>query len=223
MISVERTIISQYGNSPTLLQLVRNMDQYIDPRADIDAFYNLVWNVDTAQGFGLDIWGRIVNIRRELLLPPVSSYFGFNEATPGVYPFDEAPFYAGAGATDTYRLSDDAYRTLIYLKALRNISSTSARAVNQLLQNLFSPTHPDARAYATDLGGMALRYTFEFTLTPYEFAVITQSGVLPRPAGVSATIFHSDLPLFGFSEAGASASPFDQGVFVSEGATHAAN
>ena len=222
MINVERTIISQYGNSAAITQLVRNMDQYVDPRADIDAFFSFVWNVDTAQGFGLDIWGRIVNIRRELQLPPESTYFGFGEALPGSYPFSEAPFYAGAGDTYTYRLADDAYRALILLKALRNISSTSARAINQLLQNLFAISRPGARAYVSDLGSMSIRYTFEFTLTAYEFAIVTQSGALPRPAGVSATIFHSDVPLFGFSEAGDSALPFDQGVFVSEDATHAA-
>lgn len=251
MINVEQTIISQYGNSATISQLVRNIDAYIDPRADLDAFYNFVWNVDTAQGFGLDIWGRIVNIKRELQLPPESEYFGFNESPDG-RPFNQSPFYAGPAATNTYRLSDDAYRTLIYIKALRNISSTNAPAVNQLLRNLFNVARPTVtleyaplggfilgtstlgysyitgeglrdRCYVTDLGEMGLRYTFEFPLTPYEFAVITQSGVLPRPGGVSATIFQSALPLFGFSEAGASALPFGQGVFVSEGATHAAN
>lgn len=219
MINVERTIISQYGNSATITQLVRNMDQYIDPRADIDAFYDFVWNVETAQGFGLDIWGRIVNISRDLQIPPDTQYLGFGEALPGVYPFGEGVFYNGEVATSTYRLSDDAYRALIYLKALRNISSANARAINQLLQNLLGASR---RAYVNDMGFMAIRYTFEFTLSSYEFAIITQSGVMPRPAGVSATIFHSDLPLFGFSEAGASASPFGEGVFVSEGATYAA-
>ncbi len=102
MIDVERTIISQYGNSPTILQLVQNMNAYLDPRADFDAFFDYVWNVDTAQGFGLDIWGRIVNIRRELQIPDAPVYFGFNDALPGAYPFDEAPFYDGtAPATGT--------------------------------------------------------------------------------------------------------------------------
>ncbi|WP_152882578.1 DUF2612 domain-containing protein, partial [Burkholderia multivorans] len=54
MLNVEQTILSQYGNSATITQLIQNFNQYIDPRADIDAFYNAVWNIDTAQGFGLD-------------------------------------------------------------------------------------------------------------------------------------------------------------------------
>ena len=221
MIDFEKTIISQYGNSPTILQLVQNMNAYLDPRADFDAFFDYVWNVDTAQGFGLDIWGRIVNISRELQIPPDPNFFGFSDALPGSYPFGEQPFYDGTpGATSTYRLADDAYRQLILVKALANISATNAPSLNQLLQNMFAGR---GRCYVNDLGGMQLRYTFEFLLTPYEFAIMTQSGALPRPAGVMTSLFQSALPLFGFSEAGVSAAPFGQGVFVPQGAMNAAN
>ena len=221
MIDVERTIISQYGNSATITQMVHNMNTYLDPRADFDQFYDYVWNVETAQGFGLDIWGRIVNIARELLIPDTVNYLGFNEALPGSFPFNEGTFYSGVpAASQTYRLADDAYRQLILVKALANISATTAPALNQLLQNMFAGR---GRCYVNDLGGMQLRYTFEFDLTPYEFAIMTQSGAMPRPAGVGAILFQSALPLFGFSEAGASAAPFGQGVFIPEGAIHAAN
>ena len=36
MIDVERTIVSQYANSATIVQLVQNMNTYLDPRADFD-------------------------------------------------------------------------------------------------------------------------------------------------------------------------------------------
>jgi hypothetical protein len=221
MIDVERTIISQYANSATIVQLVKNMNEYVDPRADFDAFFDYVWNVESAQGFGLDIWGRIVGISRELLIPAAATYFGFNDALPGSYPFNDQPFYDGTPpATQTYKLADDAYRQLILVKALANISATNAPSINQLLQNMFAGR---GRCYVNDMGGMALRYTFEFDLTPYEFAIMTQSGALPRPAGVNASLFQSALPLFGFSEAGVSAAPFGQGVFVPQGAMNAAN
>lgn len=220
MINVEQTIISQYGNSPTILQLIHNMNEYLDPRTNFDDFYNFVWNVDTAQGFGLDIWGRIVNIKRTLLIPATPQYFGFNEALPGSYPFNAQPFYDGTPpATMTYVLADDAYRKLILVKALSNISATNARSINQLLQNLFAGR---GRCYVNDLGGMQLRYTFEFLLTDYEFAIMTQSGALPRPAGVGAILINVQAPWFGFSEAG-DAAPFGQAPFIQEGASHAAN
>jgi hypothetical protein len=220
MIDVERTIISQYGNSPTLLALIHGMNAHLDPRADFDAFFDFVWNVDTAQGFGLDIWGRIVNIGRELQLSGSPLYFGFSEALPGSFPFNEQPFYDGsAPATQTYLLADDAYRTLILVKALANISSTNAPSLNRVLQNLFINR---GRCYANDLGGMQMRYTFEFLLTEFEFAILTQSGALPRPAGVGLSLLSTETPVFGFSEAGlGSSSPFGEAPFISEGAYYA--
>jgi hypothetical protein len=210
MIDVEKTIISQYGTSATITQLIQNMNTYIDPRTDFDNFYDFVWNVETAQGFGLDIWGRIVNISRELQIPVDGPYLGFQEAGDSAYPFNQGVFYSGAQETQTFILADDAYRQLILVKALANISSTNAPSINQLLQNLFIDR---GRCYVNDTGDMTIRYTFEFTLTPSEYAIVTQSGAFPRPAGVLATYFNNDLPLFGFAEAGSSASPFNVGVF----------
>ncbi len=219
MINVEQTIISQYGNSATITRLIKDMNEYLDPRTDFDAFFDFVWNVDTAQGFGLDVWGKIVDIGRELLVSDAELYFGFSDALPGSFPFGEQPFYDGTPpATQTYRLADDAYRTLILVKALSNISATNARSLNQLLQNLFSDS---GRTYVNDLGDMQIRYTFEFLLSPFEFAIMTQSGAIPRPAGVGAIIFNTELPVFGFSEAGPGAAPFGQAPFIQEGATYA--
>jgi len=219
MINVEQTIISQYGNSATIIQLIRNMNQYLDPRADFDKFFDFVWNVETAQGFGLDIWGRIVDIPRELTIASEIQYFGFsetNEATPDVTPFDEAPFYSGqTPATQTYKLTDDAYRKLILLKAMANIASTNAPSINQILQNLFEGR---GTCYVNDVGGMFLRYTFEFSLTNYEVAIMTQSGALPRPAGVGAMVINTVMPCFGFAS---DCTPFDEAPFIREGAMYA--
>lgn len=218
MIDVERTIISQYGTSATITALVHNMNEYIDPRADFDAFFDYVWNVETAQGFGLDIWGRIVDVKRELTILPPIDYFGFEEGSGE--PFGQGPFYGHEVDTMTYKLSDDAYRKLILVKALANISATNARTFNQLLQNMYAGR---GRCYVNDMGGMLLRYTFEFRLTQYELAVMMQSGALPRPAGVRAILMATEVPVFGFSEAGASAAPFGQGPFISQDAINEAN
>lgn len=214
MINVEQTIVSQYANSATITELIRNMNAYIDPRADIDAFYDFVWNVETAQGFGLDIWGRIVVIERELQIPDELEYFGFQNGTSDWDPFGVSPFYSGNATSSTYRLSDDAYRRLILTKALANISAMSAAALNQLLQNLFAGR---GRCYVNDLGGMRMRWTFEFYLEPYEIAIVTNSGALPRPAGVRTYALEIPESTFGFSESGLDSEPFGQGTFFHTG------
>lgn len=215
---VAQTIISQYANSPTLVQLCNNMDDYFNPGADLDTFYDYVWNVMTAVGFGLDIWGQIVNVGRELTIPGATTYLGFDEAytaptaTTGPQPFGQAPFWTGTQDTETYTLTDDAYRTLILVKALANISDCTAASLNQLLQNLFQDR---GRCYVNDLGDMQMRFTFEFFLQPFEMAIMTQSNAIPRPAAVQVSIAQIPVPnVFGFAEAGTdSAAPFDQGTF----------
>lgn len=215
MDNVEQTILSQYANSPTLVQLIQNMNDYIDPSADIDAFYDMVWNVDTAQGFGLDTWGKIVGLEngRLLKIPSAEINLGFDEAgTSSATPFGSGVFYTGNTVTQSYYLGDDAFRTLILVKAMANISDGSIPSYNQLLQNLFKGR---GRCYVNDLGNMQMRYTFEFYLEPYEVAILTQSGAMPRPTGVLASIMQVPLPnVFGFAEAGkVSAAPFGQGSF----------
>lgn len=181
-----KTIISQYANSPVLTQLIANYDDYIDQTANIDNFFDLIFNVDTAQGYGLDVWGRIVNVSRTLHIIGSVNYFGFEEATTlSANPFGQAPFYSGAPVTTNYDLSDDAYRTLIFAKALSNISNGSIKSINQLLLNLF-PTR--GNCYVTDGNDMTMTYTFNFFITPVELAIIEQSGVLPKPVGVQSTV-----------------------------------
>jgi len=218
MVDVEQTIISQYATSRTIVQLVQNMNEYIDPSADFDNFYSFIWNVDTAQGFGLDIWGKIVNVSRQLTIPGGATYLGFEEAftaptaDTGPQPWGQAPFFTGAQDTETFTLSDDAYRTLILVKALANISNCTAPSLNQLLQNLFAGR---GRCYVGDLGNMQMSFTFEFYLQPFEQAIMTQSGVIPRPAAVGAFIVQAPAPnIFGFAEAGTiTSAPFGQGTF----------
>lgn len=179
------TIISQYANSPVLTQLISDFAAYVDQATNFDDFFRLIWNVDTAQGEGLNIWGRIVGVQRTLHVPNAGDYFGYFEAQPGSQPFNQAPFYTGDPLTTNFSLADDPFRVLIFAKALANISDGSIPAVNQLLLNLFPGR---GNVFVTDGLNMSMTYTFQFALTPVELAIVSQSGVLPKPVGVSATV-----------------------------------
>lgn len=207
MQNVEQTIASQYANSPTLRQMIDSMNQFFDPSTDFDAFYNYVWNVDTAVGFGLDIWGRIVNVGRDLTVPNTEQkLFGFEEGNGE--PFNQGTFYNGGSTTVTYTLDDTAYRQLILVKALSNISSCSAASINQQLRNLFPGR---GKCYVNDFRDMTMRFTFEFSLESYELAILLQSNAITRPAAVETIISFVPGGKFGFKEG--DGEPFNQGVF----------
>lgn len=214
MFNWPQTVISQYSNSPRLIALLTCINQWIDPNQNFENFYNFIWNVDTAEGFGLDIWGRIVNISRTLPLTSGGPYFGFGEAGDRVG-FGQGPFWGGPTITTNYTLSDPDYRQLILAKAAFNITNGSIPAINQILLNLFpgrgntyvtdGANQPPGswfgfgeagdrvgfgqgpfsdRRAATGLP-MTLTYVFDFPLQPFEAAMV-QSGVLPKPTGVKA-------------------------------------
>ena len=207
------TVISQYANSPVLTRLITNLFAYLDQTANFEVFFDFIWNVDTAQGYGLDVWGRIVGVNR-ILQVPVGNWFGFDEAVPGSDPFGQGAFFSGAPLTSNFALSDEAFRQLILAKAAANITNGSIPAINQILLGLFPHR---GNCYVTEGGDvgtwfgfqeslnasgfnqasfysgsaietMTMTYTFQFELSPVELAIVQNSGVLPKPTGVSASV-----------------------------------
>ena len=151
--------------------------------------------------------GRIVGISRYLSIPSTEDFFGFK--TGGVpehsMPFGSGVFYAGAGSSTTFALSDSAYRQLIYFKAFANIARADIPTLNRLVNKLFSGVHglyivrgyvvdgyfsagEEGRAYVQDLGSMQMRYVFDYDLNVYETAIVNTPGLLPHPAGVKVFI-----------------------------------
>lgn len=180
---IAATIMSQYAAAPILTTLVAFFEQWFDATTPIDNWFDDVWNVDTAKGWGLDVWGRIVGVGRTLVVAP-SRYLGFEEGGTLDYdPFGQSPFYQFA-SSGNFVLSDDAYRQLILAKAAANICDGTISGINALLFQLFGAT---GAAYIQDNGDMTVTYVFLFVPTPVQNAIITQSGVLPRPTGCGVT------------------------------------
>ena len=184
------TIISQYANSPTLLQLLDNFWQQVNPDADFANFYEYVWNVETAQGFGLDILGRIVRMSRTV------------QNVPAIWPVTVAP--------GTVSLTDDQYRRAILIKALTNVSDSAIPSMNRQMLLLAAGR---GNGFVRNLGDMHIQYTFYFAPEPYEYAIIADGNIAIRPAGVGFKNSFTINPYFGFGEA-ESWQPFDQGVFA---------
>ena len=173
------TVLSQWGNSPNILALLESWNDSLDPGVNIDDFYAKVWDIDTAQGYGLDVWGRIVGVSRVVTVQTTIDAFGFEEATDA-QPFGQEAFYSGP-VTENYSLSDDAFRALILVKALANLSNSSIQAYNTMLMQLFPGR---GNAYVVDNKDMSANVVFEFALSDYEKAIIEQSGAFAPPTGV---------------------------------------
>lgn len=247
-----QTILSQYADSDRITGLIETFFGAVDQTANFDAFYDRIWNLETAEGYGLDVWGRIVGINRVLQVAN-TQYFGFAEAGDALpfgdarfqgwsdhfgfaeagdaQPFGQAPFgaqkvfagvdpnagggifYIGGQLTSNYALSDQAYRQLIYAKAAANITDGAIPSINRILLNIFpgrgncyvqegsvpayfgfaESTNAQPFGQAPFYTGqavpyMAFSYVFRFALSPLDRAIVAQSGVLPKPVGVAASV-----------------------------------
>ena len=196
MLNWDETLLSQYCDSPTIKGMLESFNEAIDPSADIAAFYNNIWNVATAVGNGLDIWGLIVGVSRYLQVA-ATPYLGFEEAytaptaATGAQPFNQAPFYNGVQSTASFALSDKQYRQLILVKAAANISNLSVSSINALLRAEFGVNNgsdPYGDAYVIDNLNMTFTYHLNFAPSPAQIAIIQSSGVFPRPAGVEMSL-----------------------------------
>lgn len=184
---VWQTVISQYANSPILMQMILNFQDCVDPTSRLDDFYDKVWNINTAEGYGLDVWARIVAVNRVLKLASGPPYFGFDEGQDyqDFGPGGLGPFYSGGKLTDNYIMPDDGFRVLILAKAFSNICDGSTKAINRLLLTLFGGS---GKSYVRDNLDMTFDYVFEFPLSALQAAILTQSGVFPKPTGVSYSV-----------------------------------
>ncbi|EGI1420308.1 DUF2612 domain-containing protein, partial [Salmonella enterica] len=66
MQNVAATVLAQYAASPRLNALINSFNAALSPDSFINDFYDLIWNIDTAEKYGLDVWGKIVGVSRRL-------------------------------------------------------------------------------------------------------------------------------------------------------------
>lgn len=200
-----KTIQSQYSSSLHIMGIVEAFRQKIDPTADIADFFIKYFDPRTARGIGLDIWGIIVGIGREIEVDE-NDFFGFYGQN--LTPFDNSPYFY-EGATQIYKLADEAYRELIFLKAYANISDATMPSIKYVLNALL----PNG-AIAIEAEHMKLRIIFlSYEVQPYSMAIFRKYGLLNLGAGVGWEFYIIDpAETFGFD--GSLMQPFDQGIFA---------
>ena len=104
-----RVIQSQYAGSPRLKSLTVTCWSLLNPESSIGLMYEHMIDPWTADGAGLDVWGRIVATARRI--------------------------YA---AGESVILDDYTYRKYIFVKALVNLTNSSLHSINFFCGQLIS-------------------------------------------------------------------------------------
>lgn len=185
MDNYQQTIISEYATSPTLLELIADWNDCIDPTVNIDSFYANYMDIDTAVGVGLDIWGRILGVSRTVAATPVGQYFGFNEgqtAANDYQPFRFGVFYNGQ-SLGPYTLIDSSFRILLKAKALGNIIDGSVISYNKYLTLLF----PSNIVYCQITATRTVKIVFVTSPSPFDISILAASFPQISQAGIQFT------------------------------------
>ena len=193
-------MISQYANSPVITKLDEGLRTLFDDTDFTVDWYNAVFDMATATGFGLDIWGRILDRNREFV------YNGTKYLLQGEQTIDGIHF--------TAEEMENLYRKVLQLTAMRYLGNASISAINQLLDVVF---REEGKCYCIEYGVMQIRFVFRFYMNNLLKAII--ENLNPHPSGVLSTFEY--LPTkryFGFFVYGQDADgqpylPFDNGPF----------
>lgn len=165
-------MISQYANSPKFVALVNSLRAVFSNSGLIKDWFNVVYNIKTAKGFGLDIWGKILNQGRN---------FTYTNPKTGV----KTDYYLQGeltidGTNFTAEQIENTYRTVLLMKALSYITNATGKSLNDLLQFYFQDR---GKMYVIKYDTMKIRYVFEFYVNKLEKSIFT-SDVMPKPTGV---------------------------------------
>lgn len=221
-------IQSQYGASPTIKQLLNDFREEISPTADIQQFISDVMNINTATGYGLDCWARIVGVQREIIIVgTTAAYPLFGFAWSECNPFNQGVFVTfddlSSEGKSLVVLGDDNLRNLILFKAMVNITNGSMAALNKISYALLNTQdftvsnvitraeYPNGDFY--NQSPMTVQWIWRSNnASNLHRALFNKYIEMILPAGVryQSTIVSKD-PLFGF--AGSLLQPFGQGVF----------
>lgn len=184
MENYKQTILSQYAGSPTITEILSNINENIDTENDLNNFYRNYFDVETAVGPGLDIWGAIVGVGRRIKLTQTDDVVGFDfpNWTPESrwLPLSQAPAFSGS-KLGILILDDSAYRQVILAKAASNISDGSIPSLNNFLRNYFGSR---GVSYARDNYDMSVTYVCNFVVNDFDRAILMNNNISPDIAGV---------------------------------------
>ena len=174
-----RALLWQYNDATRLETLVRQKQQWYDEnQRDFWAnWYRDVFDLRTANDFGLAVWAIILNI-------PLA-------VASAVDPLDKPVFGFGAyyenfsngnfASISSSRLSTEQKRLVLRLRYFQLVTRGTIPEINEFFAYLFAPL---GLAYVNDGYDMRARYVFNFPLSSALEMVLTEYDLLPRPAGV---------------------------------------
>ena len=196
-VNVLQAVLWQYDESPNLLGLLnRKQTWYTTYQTDFwSSWYTNVFNLQTANLFGLSVWSFILNAQLYVPYnpePDSAPIWGFNDNS--LYPTLEntyTNFFGGnfSSLGDIITLSEAEQRFLLFLRYYQLTTRGVVGDINTYLNFLVGLLGPSigftGAMYALDGLDMTMTYVLTNNTFPANLLqILIEEDILPRPAGV---------------------------------------
>lgn len=173
-INLKQCLLWQYNNAPALRALIlQKQDWYKTHQEDFwNYWYGSVFNLDTADDFGLTVWGEILDFPRQ-----VKSVDG-----------------------SLHVLTTEQYRTVLKGQMLKFNMGVTAPEVNKWLSVVFGAQ--GKAYCLDNLDMTAIPFVFEKSPSDEILWLLANVDFLPRPAGVGYEVRLIGQDIFGFNGSG---------------------
>lgn len=182
-VDLVRALLWQHDNATALRSLIESkQDWYNVNQATFWAnWYRDVFNIDTANDFGLAVWGRILNVGLGL---QVDSTIGIPHFGFGIYHrnFNNGNFARATSGEQA--LSTDQKRLIIRLRYYQLISRGTVTEINEAMARIFGDL---GQVFVRDPLDMSkITYVFKFTPSSRVRLILDRMNLLPRPSGIGS-------------------------------------
>lgn len=184
-IDLQKCILWQYDKASKLKALIIQKENWYSKWVTdfIKNFFWNIFNIDTANDFGLTIWGKLLGVDRQVV------------------------FIGGT----THYLTTEQYRFILKGQMLKlNMKNVSVPEINKYLRVIFN-LEDNSEASVRDNHDMTMTYmiTKDMGIIQEEITqLLNYYDFLPRPAGVGIYVVLSYNGYFGFEGAGANRGGF---------------
>lgn len=194
-IDLSQGVLWQYNDAARLQALLLQRQLWYDNNQSAfwENWYNDVFNLETANDFGLSVWAIILNVPLVANSPevPFRPSFGFGAHNLNFHdPSNFAPAPSSA-----IMLTTEQKRLILRLRYFQLITRGTPFEINAFLKTLFGDQGP---AYVLDGLDMTCEYVFQFFPPSKILFVFEHFDILPRPAGVELRILVNPGDSFGF-------------------------
>lgn len=195
-VNLAQALLWQYNEATSLQSLILQKQTWYNQSQSgfWNDWYTDVFNLKTANYFGLSVWAIILN------QPIIFNNVGDPDKVSWGFGTYHANFTRGNFSSKdgfSFQLSAESARIILRIQQYKVIGVCCVPEINRMLADVFADY---GKAFLVDNHDMTQNYYFTFSLPTDLRFIFSKADILPRPAGVKSSFSEEVFQSFGFGE-----------------------